>query len=85
MKWGEEDFSGGPVDKNPPANAGDRVQPLLWEDTASRGATKPAGHNYWGLCASCLCSAMKNHPCSPQLEKAQTQQQRPVQPKPNFF
>ena len=27
MKWGEEDFSGGPVDKNPPANAGTGFNP----------------------------------------------------------
>ena len=27
-----KDFPGGPVVKNPPANAGARVQSLLWED-----------------------------------------------------
>ena len=47
MKWGEKDFSGGPVDKNLPANAGDRVQPLLWEYTIRWGATKPVRHNHW--------------------------------------
>ena len=47
MKWGEKDFSGDPVDKNLPAKAGDRVHPLLWEDTIRREATKPVRHNHW--------------------------------------
>ena len=40
------DFPGGTVVKNPPANAGDRVPSLVWEDPTCRGATKPVRHNY---------------------------------------
>ena len=33
--------------KNPPANAGDMVQSLVWEDPTWQGATKPMSRNYW--------------------------------------
>ena len=33
--------------KNPPANVGERVRALVWEDPTCHGATKPVGHNYW--------------------------------------
>ena len=36
-----EDFPGGPVVKNPPANAGDMVPSLVWEDSTGMGASKP--------------------------------------------
>ena len=39
-------FPGGTVVKNLPANAGTRVQALVWEDLTCRGATKPTCHNY---------------------------------------
>ena len=39
-------FPGGAVVKNLPANAGTRVQALLWKDPTCRGATKPVRHNY---------------------------------------
>ena len=35
------------VAKNLPANAGDMVQSLIWEDPICRGATKPMSPNYW--------------------------------------
>ena len=40
------DFSGGAVVENPPANAGDTVRALIWEDPTCRGATKPMHHSY---------------------------------------
>ena len=39
-------FPGGPVVKNSPANAGNMVQSLLWEDTTCPGTTKPMYHDY---------------------------------------
>ena len=39
-------FPSGPVAKNPPANAGDRVPSLVWEDLTCLRATKPMDHNY---------------------------------------
>ena len=32
--------------KNPPANASEQVQSLVWEEPACRDAAKPVGHNY---------------------------------------
>ena len=40
------DFPGGPVVKNPPANAGDTGSTLVWEDFTCSRATKPMHHNY---------------------------------------
>ena len=37
---------GGPVVKNQPANAGDTVGSLVWEDPTCCGANKPVSHNY---------------------------------------
>ena len=42
----DRDFPGGAVVKNPPSNAGDTVQSLVWEDPTCRGATKPMSHSY---------------------------------------
>ena len=42
-----QDFPGGAVVKNLPANAGDWVQALVREDPKCCGATKPVHHNYW--------------------------------------
>ena len=42
----EQDFPGGTVDRNPPANAGDRDSILVQEDSTCLGATKPLPHNY---------------------------------------
>ena len=39
-------FPGGAVVKNPPVNAGDTGQALVWEDPTHGGATKPMCHNY---------------------------------------
>ena len=41
-----QDFPGGAVVKNPPANAGDTVRALVREDLTCRGATKPVRHSY---------------------------------------
>ena len=40
------DFPGGAVVKNPPANAGARVQALVPEDPTCHGATKPMCYSY---------------------------------------
>ena len=47
MKHGEH-FPGGPVVKNPPANAGHVVSipGRVWEDLTCLGAPKPVRHNY---------------------------------------
>ena len=41
-----EDFPGSTVVENPPANAGDMVRALVWEDPTCGGASKPVRHNY---------------------------------------
>ena len=41
-----QDFPGGAVVKNPPANAGDMGSSPVQEDPTCHGATKPL-HNYW--------------------------------------
>ena len=46
----DEDFPGGAVVKNPPANVGDTVLSLVREDPTCHRATKPVCHNY-GACA----------------------------------
>ena len=41
-------FPGGPVVKNPPANAGDtQVPSLVWADSSCLRETKPVCHNSW--------------------------------------
>ena len=40
--WG---LPGGSMVKNLPANAGDRVRLLIWEDPTCSGATNPKHHN----------------------------------------
>ena len=40
------DFPGGPVVKNPPANAGDMGLTLVQEDSTCQGATKLVSHHY---------------------------------------
>ena len=66
------------------------VRALVREDPTCRRAMKPVCHNYWSPHAKSPCSttrgaatmrslhtATKSSSCSPQLEKACTQQQRP--------
>ena len=72
---------------------GTRVRSLVRDGPTCCGATKPLPHNYgaqglqqqrplqWGSCAPQLESS----PCSPQLEKAHSKQQRPSAAKNNFF
>ena len=43
-KWAEG-FPGGAVVESLPANAGTRVQALVWEDPTCRGAAGPVSHN----------------------------------------
>ena len=42
----KNDFPGGSVDKNPPANAGDIGSFPGPEDSTGHGATKPMRHSY---------------------------------------
>ena len=46
QKVWDQDFPGGPVHKNAPANKGTRVQSLVQEDSTCLGANKPMCHNY---------------------------------------
>ena len=71
------DFPGGPVVKNPPANAG---------DTGSiSSSTEPMRHNYWArapqqeqsLQWEACALQPESSPHSTQLQKARTQQWRP--------
>ena len=39
-------FLGGSVVRNLPANAGDTVRVLVWEDPTCGGATEPVHHNH---------------------------------------
>ena len=43
---GTEDFPGGPLAKNLPANAGDMGSSLVWKRVHIPRATKPTPHNY---------------------------------------
>ena len=45
----------GSVVKNPPANAGDMVQFLGWEDSTCCRATKLMLHNYWAYALELTC------------------------------
>ena len=81
------------VVKNSPANAGDTVRPLVWEDFTHRGATKPEHHKYWILSAlERACSATrdntamrslrttrKSSPGSPQLKQPECSNEDPAQ------
>ena len=62
------DFSDGPVVKNLPANAGDAVRSLLWEDSICHRKMRPKSHNYWRPCT--LEPMLRN-------KRARTLQQRP--------
>ena len=42
----KEGFPGGTVVESLPANAGDTVRALVWEDPTCRRATGPVSHNY---------------------------------------
>ena len=47
LKTTSQGFPGGSVIENPPANAGDTSQSLIWEDPTCLRATKPMCCNYW--------------------------------------
>ena len=77
-------FPGGAVVKNLPANAGDTVWSLAWDDPTCRGATKPVRHNY-RACA--LEPASHNYWAhaprarAPQREKPPQWEARALQPR----
>ena len=83
-KFGVEclwDFPGGPVIKNPPADAGDRGWSLVGDNSACCGATDSAYHSYWswgpGACAPQREKPLWWETHAGQLEKALAQQLRP--------
>ena len=45
IKKNTEGFPGGTVVENLPANAGDTVRALVWEDPTCHRATRPMSHN----------------------------------------
>ena len=49
MSWTKpfQDFPGGPVVRNVPANAGDKGLIPVWEDSICQGAAKLIDHKYW--------------------------------------
>ena len=63
-----QDFPGGAVVKNPPANAGDMGQALVREDPTCRGVTKPMHHNYW----ACALEPMSLEPMLHNLKEKPT-------------
>ena len=90
MKIESEGFPGGTVVENLPANAGDTGwSPGLGRSHMPRSnwAREPQllSLRVWSLCSATReavivrgpCNAMKSGPCSPQLEKALAQKQRP--------
>ena len=44
----KRDFPGGPVVKNPNANAATWVRSLVWEDSTCHGAREPRAYAWWG-------------------------------------
>ena len=60
-------LSGGTVDKDPPASAGDMGLILVWEDSTC-GATKPVTHSYWAHVLHAEPACPKAH--APQQEKS---------------
>ena len=83
-----EDFSGDPVDKNLPANAGDTgsipdvgISHIPWSN-------KPVLHNYWAQTPK-ACALQQERPQqweahTAQLEKSPHSKEDPAQPKINF-
>ena len=63
-----EDFPGGPVVKNLPANAGDPVQSLALEDSTCHRVTKPRRYNY-RACKQQLLNPAHSRARAPQQEK----------------
>ena len=83
-----EDFPGGPVVKNLPANAGSMGSVPVWEDFICHGSSSPCATtteptrlesmlcNKKSHCTRAPCTTKKGSPRWLQLEKAQAQQQR---------
>ena len=57
LKVRKSGLSDGPVVKNSPANAGDTVLSLFWEDSTCCRATKAMHHN----CGTCEPQLLKAH------------------------
>ena len=80
-KW-SGGFPGGSVVKNLPANSGDWVRSLVWDDRACLGATKPVCHSCWG-CAlesrNCICSAHELKLLKSSRPRACAPQEKPLQ------
>ena len=69
---------------------GTQVQPLVQKDPICHRATNPMCHNYWATTKEAPASrnphtTVKNSPCSPRLEKACAQQQRPSTTKNKYI
>ena len=89
-KQKQQDFPGGPVVKNLPANAGTWVWSPDWENTTCCRAAKPVCHSYWACTPELtihnmrsshnekLTLQLESSPGSLQLEKTCMQQQRPI-------
>ena len=80
----EEEFSSYPVVKNPPGNVGDMGSIPIQEDPTCHGANKSVHHNWARVLQQekplqweAYASQLESSPCSPQLEKAHTQQREP--------
>ena len=81
-----QDFSGGLVAKNVPANAGVMSSIPSQEGPTHLGETKPTCHSYWAHVWQPLkskhprafCNKRSPQLCAPQLEKTHVQQQRPT-------
>ena len=82
-----KNFSGNPVVKNPPANAGDTgLIPGPGTKIPMQGVTKPVYHNYWVHALEppqweAHARQLESSSHSLQLEKAHTQPEDPAQPK----
>lgn len=61
-----QDFPGGTANKHPPANARD-ILSLVWEDSTSRGPTKPTQHLLGPHAAATETHAPRD--CAPPQEK----------------
>ena len=54
-------FPGGPVVRNPAANAGAQVQSLVWEDATCYGATKLVHNNTGPACLQPMLYNKRSH------------------------
>ena len=81
QKWKLKDSPGGPVEMNPPANAGAWVQSLVKEQPTCRGAPKVLSNNSWACALETALQReeprqLENSPHLSQLQKACAQKWR---------